>query len=515
MALFLGSCASAAAGTPLPDAKALPIPANGWSREKLAQHVLSRAAFGPSPADREYVEAVSAGAWLYEQLSPGVDAALEQRLAAEFPTLQLSVTQALQQFPSVRERAKAMGIEDKDEARKLFAARPYELPRQLVLELTQAKLLRAVKSRRQLEEVLVDFWFNHFNVSAEKGRARWLLPSYERDAIRPFVFGKFRDMLGATARHPAMLVYLDNWMSVRDGLQVPALRRAVGLNENYARELLELHTLGVDAGYTQADVREAARVLTGWSMELKRKDDDWGEFLYRRAAHDTGPKRVFGLELPAGGQMDDGERLLDYLASHPKTARHLCFKLAQKFVSDEPPAQLVDALAAEYLRTGGDLRAVYVMLFGARAFWADAAFAAKTKTPLELVASSVRALGDLTLVQPQLVKAIDAMGQPLYRSTPPTGYAEVASAWVSAGALVSRINFGLALARNDVAGVQVPLDSLPAGTADEVIDALSLRLLGAKLTGDSRRTVLAAVEDPADPRVVAGLLIGSPEFQKQ
>ncbi len=503
LALVLSVCATASP---------LPIPANGWEREKLAQHLLNRAAYGASPADRARVDALSVGGWLDEQLTPGRDDALEAQLAADFPTLALSVTQALQQYPSVADRAKALGVQDKEEVKAMMASHPYELPRQLVLELTQAKLLRAVKSRRQLEEVLVDFWFNHFNVSAEKGKVRWLLPSYERDAIRPFVLGRFRDLLGATARHPAMLVYLDNWMSVREGAQLPRLRRALGLNENYARELLELHTLGVDAGYTQADVREAARVLTGWSLEVKKGDDDWGDFVYRRNAHDTGEKRVFGLVLPAGGQMDDGERLLDYLALHPKTARHLCFKLAQKFVSDDPPPALVDALAAEYLRTGGDLRAVYVMLFGSRAFWSDEAFAAKTKTPLELVVSSVRAVGDLTLVQPQLVKAIDAMGQPLYRASPPTGWAEVAPAWVSAGALVSRINFGLKLAKNDMPGVQVPLASLPAGDPELVVDALSARLLGGPLSPDSRETVLNAARDP---RVVAGLLIGSPEFQKQ
>jgi uncharacterized protein (DUF1800 family) len=530
VAVLLGSaCAAATAkGSATAEPLAIPIPANGWEREKLAQHLLNRAAFGPSDWDRKRIAEISAGGWLYEQLQRGADLPLEGRIVEEYPTTQLSVTAALQQYPTVAERAKKLGVQDKEEIKQMFNSRPYELPRQLVIELTAAKLMRAVRSQRQLEEVLVDFWFNHFNVSAEKGKARWLLPSYERDAIRPYVFGKFRDLLGATARHPAMLVYLDNWMSVREGVRLPGLKQAMGLNENYARELLELHTVGVDAGYTQDDVREAARVLTGWSLELKQRDEDWGDFLYRRAAHDAGEKNVFGLHLEPGGQMDDGERLLDYLALHPATAHHLCLKLAQKFVSDDPPPGLVDALAAEYLRTGGDLRAVYVKLFGSREFWSDRAFAAKTKTPLELVASSVRALGELTSVQPQLVRALEGMGQPLYRASPPTGYAEDASHWVSAGALVSRINFGLKLARNDMPGVQVPLLTLPGGGAEAVVDSLSLRILGAPLSPESRRTVLAAVgggreEDamqdgenrPVDPRVVAGLLIGSPEFQKQ
>jgi uncharacterized protein (DUF1800 family) len=535
MGLLVSSCAVAKplADSPKPTGpQPLPIPANGWDTTKQAQHLLNRAAFGPSVEDRRRVLELSAGGWLAEQLAAGRDEKLEAQLDADCPTLKLTVTQAMQQFPTVQERAKQMGIdkaslEDKKDLKELVGMRPFEQPRQLIVELTQAKLTRAVKSQRQLEEVLVDFWFNHFNVSAEKGKVRWALPSYEREAIRPFVFGRFRDMLGATAKHPAMLVYLDNWMSVREGVKVPQLKRALGLNENYARELMELHTVGVDAGYTQDDVREAARVLTGWSLELKQKDDDWGEFRYRPLAHDPGEKNVFGLRLPAGGQMDDGEKLLDYLAMHPKTAQHLARKLAQKFVSDDPPPALVDRLAAVYLKTDGDLRAVYTALFTSREFWSDAAYGAKTKTPLELVVSSVRAVGDLTSVQPQLANVIEGMGQPLYRATPPTGFAEEAGRWVSAGALVSRINFGLRLAQNKLPGVQVPFVSLPSGAAEPVVDALSVRLLGAKASDGTRRTLLAAIapreEDQledgekraVDPRTVAGLLIGSPEFQKQ
>ncbi len=474
---------------------------------------------------------MSPGGWLRDQLKGGGDDALEAGLARDYPTLKLSAAEALKQFPSIGERAKEMGIkadaENKEQLREMIAAKPYELPRQLVLELTQAKLMRAVKSRAQLEEVLVDFWFNHFNVSAEKGKVRWLLPSYERDAIRPFVFGKFRDMLAATARHPAMLIYLDNWMSVREGLKIPQMKKAAGLNENYARELMELHTVGVEAGYTQADVREAARVLTGWSLDLKQKDDDYGEFRYRPLAHDTGEKNVFGLHLDAGGGQDDGERLLDYLARHPATAHHLAKKLCQKFVADDPPAALVDRVAAVFLKTDGDLRAVYTEIFTSREFWSDDAYAAKTKTPLELVVSSVRAVGELTLVMPALAGAIESMGQPLYRAQPPTGYSEEAARWVSAGALVSRINFGLKLAQNKVPGVQVPFVSLPSGAAEPVVNALSVRLLGGPASTTTKHTLLAAIgpreeemlEDgekrSVDPRTVAGLLIGSPEFQKQ
>ncbi len=542
--LWLASCVSAAAPVIPVQPAQLQVPKVAWSGEKVAQHLLNRLAFGPSPSDRVEVDRLGAAGWISQQLTPGKDERMEARLA-NFKTLSMGIDEAYRAYPPLQTRVKQAGMTPKQmdpeqlkvELAAMAATYRDELPRQLLIEATQARLLRAANSRRQLEEVLVDFWFNHFNVSAEKDKTRWMVSAYERDAIRPHVFGKFRDLLGATAKHPAMLFYLDNWLSTREGFDLRDYRRGdkiagagkqtvLGLNENYARELIELHTVGVHAGYTQADVREAARALTGWSIELREGADTFGGFAYRDVAHDKGSKQVFGLALAAGGRMDDGERLLDFLARHPATAQFIALKLCRRFVSDTPPEALVSAVAAEFLRTDGDLGATYKAIFTSRAFWSDDAFAAKTKTPLEFVVSAVRATGTLDSAEQPLGAALDALEMPLYRAQPPTGYAETADAWVNAGALVSRINFGLKLARGEVRGVRLALPSV-CGKVDEVIDALSLQLLGSKPSDATRATLKAAVAgaedqgaDDGETRIVnvqqvAGLLLGSPEFQKQ
>ena len=502
------------------------LPKNAWTPPQRAVHLLNRAAFGPSPADLAEIARVGEAAWLADQLEPGRDARVEQRLAS-LKTLQLSVAQAFEQYPPIQQKLKELGVtkedlqEDPSLKKKIMKENEDELPRQLLLEAQQAKLIRTITSKRQLEEVLVDFWFNHFNVSAEKNRTRWMISAYERDAIRPFVFGKFRELLGATAHHPAMLWYLDNWMSVRDGFEMPRRRKKppknmpTGLNENYARELLELHTVGVNAGYTQDDVREAARALSGWSLNVKPKQGEFGTFAFHPEAHDSGPKEVFGLNLSAGGGMDDGERLLDFLAWHPATAQHLARKLCIRFVSDDPPQQLVDDVAAVFTRTDGDLRETVKAIFTSKYFWSDEALAAKTKTPLEFVASSVRAIGTLDEVQPPLTKALEQLGEPLYRCNPPTGFAEHAAPWVSAGALVNRINFGLALSSNRIRGVTV---SLPI-----TLEEIGLQVLGQPLSEPTRAVVMHALSTeevygelrPIQPSKAAGLLLGSPEFQRQ
>lgn len=513
------------------------LPTTSLGEEERVAHLLNRAAFGPSPQDVERVEAMGAEAWLAEQLSPGVDAEVAHRLSG-FKTLKLSVADAFHAYPPVQQRLEAMGVdptklegdaEARAQLKKMIKENKEELPVQLLVEATQAKLHRAVQSKRQLEEVLVDFWFNHFNVSAEKNRTRWMVTAFEREAIRPHVFGRFRELLGATAKHPAMLWYLDNWMSVRDGFEPPkglpsAEVMPRGLNENYARELLELHTLGVDAGYTQDDVREAARALTGWTLEVKPKSQAFGQFLFRPRVHDAGEKHVFGLTLPAGGGQDDGEALLDYLARHPATARHVAKKLCVRFVSDSPPAALVEKVAAEFLATDGDLRATVLAIFQAPEFWAPGAVGAKTKTPLEFVVSSVRAVGTLDEVQRPLAQPLETLGQPLYRCAPPTGYAEVAGPWVSAGALVTRINFGLKLASGRVPGVLVALPPAQAST-EATLDAVALRVLGHAPTPATRASLLRALAardaEAVDevravtPSLIAGLLLGSPDFQKQ
>lgn len=534
------SCAAprAASSEPAPSATPpLRLPPTTLSGDAQVAHLLNRAAFGPSPEDVARVRALGPGAWLAEQLAPGVDEDVAHRLSG-FRTLGLSVAEAYRAYPPLKAQLAQAGIDpvklgDDDgaraRARQLLKQNGDELPVQLLVEATQAKLIRAVQSKRQLEEVLVDFWFNHFNVSATKGRARWMVTAFERDAIRLHVFGRFRDLLGATAKHPAMLWYLDNWMSVRDGFEPPrgfpgADTLPRGLNENYARELLELHTVGVDAGYTQDDVREAARALTGWSIEAREKSPGFGEFVFRPRVHDAGEKRVFGLALPAGGGQDDGEKLLDSLARHPATAHHVAKKLCQRFVADAPPEALVERVAAEFLRTDGDLTATLRAIFESPEFWSPEVVGAKTKTPLEFVVSAVRAVGTLDEVQRPLAQPLDALGEPLYRCTPPTGYAEIARPWVNAGALVTRINFGLKLATGRVPGVVVQLPAAQAST-EATLDAVALRVLGHPPTPATKASLLRAIaardaeavdeQRAITPDLIAGLLLGSPDFQKQ
>ena len=318
--------------------------------------------------------------------------------------------------------------------------------------------MRAVYSDRQLQEVLTDFWFNHFNVDARKNRDRFLLTAYERDAIRPRVLGTFRDLLEATARDPAMLVYLDNWMSASETGSVMPSRRAPGrdaaerkkaprgLNENYARELMELHTLGVDGGYTQKDVTEVARAFTGWTIENPRRGSG---FRFEPRMHDPGAKVVLGHTIKAGGGESDGEQVLDILAAHPSTARFIATKLARRFVSDVPPPALVDRAAARFRETRGDLREVTRTILTSPEFLSPDAYYAKVKTPFEFVVSSLRATAtDVQDARP-IVRELQQLGMPLYMCQPPTGYKDTADAWVNTGALVSRMNYALKLARND------------------------------------------------------------------
>jgi uncharacterized protein (DUF1800 family) len=356
-------------------------------------------------------------------------------------------------------------------------------PQQLVArDLMEGKVLRAVYSNRQLEEVLTDFWYNHFNVYLDKGADRYLVTAYEREAIRPHVLGKFKDLLTATAKSPAMMFYLDNWQSV--GPNAPIAGRGMqkkgaarGLNENYGRELLELHTLGVDGGYTQKDVTETARCFTGWTIQNPQRG---GTFLFNPRMHDNSEKTVLGVTIPAGGGMADGEKILDIVAHHPSTARFISRKLAMRFVADEPPDALVERMAETFRKTDGDLRAVMRTMIESKEFFSEGAYRSKMKSPLELVASAVRAVnGDVRLAFP-LAQQIAQLGQPLYRKQEPTGYSNSSMEWMNSGGLIGRMNFALQLADNKVPGVKV--DPAKAARAD-------------------------------DP--VAGIALGSPEFQKR
>jgi uncharacterized protein (DUF1800 family) len=363
-------------------------------------------------------------------------------------------------------------------------------PQQVVYrDLAEAKMLRAIYSNRQLEEQLDDFWYNHFNVFADKGADRYLVTEYERDAIQPHVLGKFRELLEATAKSPAMLFYLDNWQSVGPNAPQPrgqGNKAKRGLNENYGRELMELHTLGVDGGYTQKDVTEVARCFTGWTINQPQRG---GRFVFNPRLHDNGEKVVLGVIIPAGGGESDGEKVLDILAHSPAAAHFISKKLATRFVADDPPAELVNRMADVFLKTDGDIRQVMEAMIDSKEFWSVGAYRSKVKSPFEMVASSVRALNGNVDVAFPLVNQVAQLGEPLYRKLEPTGYSNSSAQWANSAGLMARMNFALQLASNKVPGVKVEASAAKTDDAE---------------SGDAKA---------GNP--LAGLPLGSPEFQKR
>ena len=498
-------------------------------------HVLSRLGFGPRPGDITQLRALGLERWIESQLAPARldDSACIDRLRG-LPTLTLSTGALQRAYPRLdkdtREMLKTGGM-SRREALERFPAD--KRPLRITAELAAARLVRAVESEHQLQEVMVDFWFNHFNVHAGKGEVRWYVTSYERDVIRPHALGRFPELLRATARHPAMLFYLDNWLSTRPDFVVaagPNRGRRAGLNENYARELMELHTVGVDGGYTQRDVTEVARAFTGWTIDRPRDD---ARFAFRPRMHDSGAKVVLGARLAAGGQ-GDGEQVLDLLARHPATARFIAGKLVRRFVADEPTPALVERVAATFRATDGDIRQMLRTIIAAPEFWSPDARRAKIKKPFEYVASAARALGARSDAQggEALARAVAEIGEPLYDAQPPTGYPDRAEAWVNAGALLARMSFALALTQGRLPGVSIDLPRR-IGDSSDAPEAALHRLLEVVLHGQATmetRTVLAAqlgdpqirrqtADDrgPAAPDVekLAALVIGSPEFQRR
>ena len=398
-------------------------------------------------------------------------------------------------------------------------------------ELMQSKLLRAAYSDRQLQEVMTDFWFNHFNVFIGKGADRYLVTGYERDVIRPHALGKFKDLLLATAKSPAMLWYLDNWQSVGPDSLAAARgksngKTSQGLNENYAREVMELHTLGVNGGYTQKDVTELARVLTGWTLEEPRLG---GGFVFREPRHEPGDKTVLGRTFHENGERE-GEAALEMLARQPTTAHFVSTKLAQRFVSDTPPPALVEAMAKTFLASDGDIKAVMRTMLGSPEFWDKSEYRAKVKTPLEFAVSAIRATGAKVQRTQSVADALNRMGMPLYGAQPPTGYSMRAESWVNSGALLSRMNFALALGTGKLPGVRVDTTAL-AGTsisAEDVLRRLEQTLLSGEVSAQTHETIARQMSDPLmtgrkldDPPkavnqgAVAGLILGSPEFQRR
>ena len=384
-------------------------------------------------------------------------------------------------------------------------------------DLTEGKLLREIYSNRQLEEVLTDFWFNHFNVYLDKGADRFMITSYERDVIRPHVLGKFKDLLQATAESPAMLFYLDNWESAGNNTNrpfAPPAQKKQGLNENYGRELMELHTLGVDGGYTQQDVTEVARCFTGWTI---RQPQQGGGFFFNPRMHDNGEKHVLGVTIPAGGGMDDGLKVLDILEHSPATAHFISKSLAIRFVSDNPPDSLIAKMAATFTSTDGDLREVMRTMLTSDEFWAADNFRSKLKSPLEMVVSAVRAVnGDVETAQ-QMTNLMNTLGEPLYRKQEPTGYTNRGGDWLNSASLLARMNFANSLAQGKVAGVKVDVTQF-SGESGQI----EHNILLADASPVSQSAIQAGIDDatqknskaPTGP-MVAGLTMGSPDFQRR
>jgi len=639
-----------------------PAPAPALTEEQRIVHVLNRLGFGARPGDVERVRRVGLGKYVEQQLNPSTidDAALEAKLR-RFPTLTMSNTELLAKYPNpgqlirrMRRRGElpadlaeivggrgqtprprrpnepepqagdpqtnAPATNETDEPaanednaeraeyrrriRAYMREQGFEPPQRILQELQSARVLRAVYSERQLQEVLVDFWTNHFNVFAQKGADRWFLTSYDRDVIRPHALGNFRDLLEATAKSPAMLFYLDNFQSAdpnarrgrRNGIREMlgpegaaaggrrAARRAMrrrqrqaagataggqmsaprrpqqrmrrGINENYARELMELHTLGVEGGYTQKDVQEVARAFTGWTIIDPRGalgTDRGGTFVFNPRTHDGGEKTVLGQKIPAGGGVEDGRRVLDILVGHPSTAKFISAKLARRFVSDDPSPDTVARAAEAFTRTGGDIKATLRALFASPEFNSAASRRAKIKTPFELAVSALRALGAETDARPALHQWVARMGEPLYLYQAPTGYPDTAEHWVNTGALLERLNFALALASNRIPGTRVELSRFAGGGLDRrrLVDQFLALALQGDISPRSREVLLKQLSEPApapaaaaadedsgvmrrgrraprraarlesappgDPEVarVAALVIGSPEFQRQ
>jgi len=488
--------------------------------DKTIVHVLNRTGFGPRPGDIERVRTIGLGAYLDQQLHPEriADKEIPGRLES-LSTLTMSARELASDYfvPAMQARraAKRRDEQSPRTPEEIDAQRKRRLPLE---ELSQQKILRAAFSERQLEEVLTDFWFNHFNVFANKGATGVYLVDYERDAIRPHVLGKFRDLLQATATSPAMLFYLDNWQSADPDARGPrtdgrrrargrfegmmpappaAARPRRGLNENYGRELLELHTLGVDGGYTQKDVVEVARCFTGWTIDGPRQG---GGFRFEPRLHDAGEKVVLGHRIKAGGGQSDGEQVLDILAAHPSTARFIATKLVRRFVSDAPPNALVDRAAERFRATHGDIREVLRTILTSPEFFSTDAFRAKVKTPFEFIVSTIRATASDVITAIPLVAAVRQLGMPLYLCQPPSGYSDVADGWVNAGALLNRMNFALSLVEGRLRGIQ---------------PSLGIDLAGSALAGDVSGETAATVAKAIDPRQAAALTLGSPEFQRR
>jgi len=512
------------------------------TEDQRIAHVLARLSFGARPGDFERVKAMGVQAYIEQQLDPDSidDSALSARLN-KLPTLALAIPTLVEQYtppkptpspspspsPTPTPKPAMLALEAMQAAaspnqaatkiegqqasemkkpEENVGAKPSEQkppapkpparnPQMIVTELQRAAVLRARYSERQLYEMVVDFWENHFSIYAQKDADRYMLTSFDRDVIRPFAMGRFRDILGATAQSPAMLFYLDNWQSSVQR-KYPATkdkpaRTVGGINENYARELMELHTLGVDGGYTQKDVQEVARCFTGWTVHKPNED---GLFFFNPAAHDNGEKIVLGQKIPAGGGILDGERVLDILAHHPSTAHFIATKLARRFIGDNPPESVVNRAAAVFLKTDGSIRETLRSIITSPEFFSRSAYRAKTRSPFEYTVAALRALDAETDGDRPVLDWIARMGQPIFGHVTPDGYADRADQWLSTGALLERFNFANALATNRIKGTRIDASHLLAGVDLNDMSAVGSRLSQIALGGDIARQTREALD---------------------
>ncbi len=529
--------------------------------DQQVQQVLNRLGFGPRPGDVARVREMGVDRWIALQLAPDrIEDTTADRVVASYELLDKPLNTYLTMYEdgqrAVREQQRMAALTGDTSSRRdlravVLKANP-ELRDQLrrnqriLGDVQSSKLARAVVSDRQLQEVMTDFWENHFTVFAGKGLVRVFIPTYDRDVIRPLALGKFRDLLGAVAKSPAMLFYLDQWQSAADSMhptlasfqqgrpgaapprplgRPPQQQARRGLNENYARELLELHTLGVDGGYTQTDVIEVARALTGWTMNPRTG----AQFIFRPEIHDAGQKVVLGHVLAAGRGSEDGEDVLDIVAHDPHTAHFIARKLAIRFVSDDPPAALVERAADTFRRTGGDIREVVRTIVTSPEFFSRTAYRSKVKSPFELVASALRAVGAQADTSLRSVQSVAFLGEPVFGHQAPNGWPETGAEWMNSGAILNRINFGLGLASGRMPGASITQwsdwDRLKNAAREQQVDGVVLAFFGGQSSPDTRE-ILMQGENPLAKQAarpaqleglsqIVGLALGAPEFQRR